>query len=105
VAFVARLGSTHFHPAIFDDLSGTECHGIESQPGEPSGYRRRSYDRGPTSDSLEGLEREVIGMGVSDENRVDFWKLMKRYSGRADTRQEPAQGGIEIGVGQKGLTA
>ena len=105
VAFVARFGGTHFHPAIFDYLSGTERYGVEPQPDKPSGYRRRGYDRGPASDSLEGLERKVIGMGVSDENRVDFWKRMKRYSGWADTRQEPAQGGIEVGVGEKGLTA
>ena len=52
---------------------------------------------------LERPKRKMIRVRVSQEDRVERRQIGQRNSGLADPRQEPAQGVVEVRVGEDPL--
>lgn len=73
------------------------------QPFQPPRNGRRGKYGYSSRKCLQGIERQVIGMRMRDEDSIDMRQLVERNARSADSREEAAEGGVEIGVGEENL--
>lgn len=98
------LRCSDYHLTALDPFARSDSGGVGvSQAVQPFSDRRRGEDWNPPRQACQGVERKMVRVSVRHEHRIDFRELVKRDSRRAHPGQNPAQGRIEIRVGEKSL--
>src|SRR5258707_15769518 len=82
-----------------DDAARVEARGISiSLAQEPPGDGRRREQRYFARKLIERPKREVVGVRVSQQHGIERRQRIDGKAGRGDSRQEPAERRVEVGV-------